>query len=567
VDEILIKGGTVVDGTGAPRQSADLRVRDGKIAEIAPGLSSAGRTLDAAGLTVTPGIIDPHTHLDGQLFWAPDGSSSSWHGVTTVLMGNCGYTLAPIKPEDRDYIIHMFAQVEEIAPEIFQNNLAWDWVTFPEYLDAMDKGLGVNVVTMVGHSTLRYYVMGPAALEREATAEEIREMSRILRESVEAGAFGLTTSRAPSHFGWHGEPVPSRQAAPEELIALADTLGQLRATAMGLIPQGLFAGMSTDDKALILTLAKRSGSTIQLNGVGNSDAWEFMRRSAEEGAQIYGVIASQPFYKIFSLNSGTTTFNSMDTWFEIIAQPPAERRRRFADPALRQKLRDEVDAEATMDARHMRRPRIVWDQATVHRVARPENRPLEGLTIPELAGRQGKHKADALIDLALSEDGETQFQFRTMPESAWLSDPGKAPVFNHPNVIPLNSDAGAHIASECKTGESTYWLRRWVLENRVMSLEDGVRKVTADPARRIGLNDRGVLQPGKVADIAIFDLGALDTAPKEPVNDLPGGGLRWVQKASGVEYVLVGGQPTIEHGRDTGNRPAWVLRSGNYRGR
>ncbi|MCL6646528.1 MAG: amidohydrolase family protein, partial [Dehalococcoidia bacterium] len=439
------------------------------------------------------------------------------------------------------------------------------WVSVPEYLDALDRRLGVNVVAMVGHSTLRYHVMGPAAIEREATEEEIRAMCRVLREGIEAGAFGLTTSRAPSHFGWHGEPVPSRLASVSELQALADTLGELGATAMGLIPQGLFSGMSEEDKALILDLGRRARATIQLNGVSGSDAWDFMAAAAREGVQIYGVFGSQPFYKIFSLNTGTTTFNSMDTWFAIMSQPPAERLRRFADPALRPTLRTEVDAEATADARTMRRPRIVWDQFYIHKTVRPEHKTLEGKTIPQLAAERGVHKADALLDLALSEDGETQFLFRFMPESAWLGDPARKAILNHPHVTPLNSDAGAHIASECKSGESTYFLRNWVLQNGVMSLEEGVRKITAEPAARLGLTDRGRLQEGLVADIAVLDLDRLDTAPKEPAFDLPGGGMRWVQRPSGVEHVLVNGTFTIRNGQETGALPARVLRSGAYR--
>lgn len=565
MSEILIEGGTLIDGTGDPRYKSDVLISDSVIKDIGTGLTTSGDKINASGLLVTPGIIDPHTHLDGQLMWEPKGSSSSWHGVTTVLMGNCGYTLAPVKPDDRDYIIHMFGQVEEIAPKIFQENLPWDWVTTSEYIESMDQGLGVNAVTMVGHSTLRYYVMGQAALEREATDDEIAEMRLVLHDSVEAGAFGLTTSRAPSHFGWHGEPVPSRQAAPAELYALADELKSVNATAMGLIPQGLFSGMSPEDKDLIFNLAKRSGTTIQLNGVSSSDAWEFMADSKEKGVEIYGVVASQPFYKIFSINSGTTTFNSMDTWFEIMGKTPEERRARFGDSSIRQKLRDEVDAEVTMDARNMRRPRIAWDYFTVHKTEKESNSALNGKTIHQLSVETGKHKTDVLLDLAMSEGGETMFEMRFMPEDKWLTDENKGPLFNHPHVSPMNSDAGAHIASECKSGEASYFLKKWVVENSVMDLEHGVKKVTGDHARWIGLKDRGVLKVGKKADIAIFDIDKLDTHYKKPVNDLPDGGTRWVQNASGVEHVLVNGRATIKNGKETGDLPAVVLRSGWYR--
>jgi len=228
-------------------------------------------------------------------------------------------------------------------------------------------------------------------------------------------------------------------------------------------------------------------------------------------------------------------------------------------------LRDEIDAEATMDARNMRRPRIVWDYFTVHKAATEANRALNGKTIPQLAGEVGKHKADVLLDLALAENGETMFEMRFMPEDQWLADASRAPLLNHAHVSPMNSDAGAHIASECKSGEASYFLKKWVVENEVMDLEHGVKKVTADHARWIGLNDRGVLKPGMKADIALFDIDKLETHYKEPKNDLPGGDTRWVQNADGVAHVLVNGRRTITDGKETGDLPAVVLRSGWYR--
>jgi N-acyl-D-aspartate/D-glutamate deacylase len=237
----------------------------------------------------------------------------------------------------------------------------------------------------------------------------------------------------------------------------------------------------------------------------------------------------------------------------------------MADPAERAVLRDEVDLEPSMDPTQMLRPRIVWETLTVARAAREENRQYEGLSIPELAQRRGIHKADAILDLALREDLKTQFLFRFEPESAFL-DPAKAPLYQHPLAVPMNSDAGAHLASECKTGEGTYFLRKWVLDSQIMSLEDGIAKVTSLPARMIGLADRGVVREGAVADLMVFDPAELDCLDKEPSpNDLPGGEARWVQRARGVRYVLVNGEPTIWDGQETGALPGKVLRSGWYR--
>src|SRR5262245_25060668 len=255
---LLIKGGTIIDGTGAPRFEGDLRTEDGRVAAIGRGLNGAERTIDAEGLIVAPGIIDPHTHLDGQLFWDPRGTSSSWHGVTTVVTGNCGYSLAPVVPAHRDYVLHMFARVEEVPPRVFELGLPWSWQTFAEYLDALDRGLGLNVVPMVGHSTLRYHVMGPEAIQRAATDGEIGAMRAILRESLAAGAFGFTSSRSPSHNAWDGEPVPSRWAEPRELIGLAEELRAPAVGAIGLIPSGLFAGLTKEDRETILGMALAS---------------------------------------------------------------------------------------------------------------------------------------------------------------------------------------------------------------------------------------------------------------------------------------------------------------------
>ncbi len=561
---LLIRGGTVVDGTGAPRYQADLLVNGGKIVAMGDHLDGAEQVIDATGLIVSPGIVDPHTHLDGQLLFEPKGTPSSWHGVTTVMTGLCGYSLAPCLPENREYLIHMFGRVEEMPMELLRTGLPWSWVSFKEYLDTLDRGLGLNVVAMVGHSSLRYHVMGADSLEREATADEIDAMCADLRDSIAGGAFGFTSSRAPSHYDWEVRPVPSRQAAPEELIRLAGELRNLPATSMGLIPSGVFGGMSQEDKDLILQMTDAARKPIQLNGFGGGDAWEFMGASTAKGADIWGVSSPQPFYKYVSLYGGTTHFNSMDTWMSIMDKPAEERQGLFASPELRQKLRDEVDAEAEMNGKVMRRPRINWDVLGIHQVQREENRQFEGLSVREIATKRGKHLADALLDLSLSEDLKTVLLTRLQPASDWF-DEAKARVYSNPHCVPMTSDAGAHLGAECKAGEGTYFLRRWVLDKAIMSLEEGVKKITSVPARFLGLADRGTLRVSAAADIMVFDPASLDALDKEPANDFPGGLTRWIQKATGVQYVIVNGQPTIWEGNEVGVLPGKVLRSGWYR--
>jgi len=560
--ETLIKGGTVVDGTGAPRKEADVLISDGKIKAVEKGLSTTGEIVDASGLTVTPGTIDVHTHMDGQFFFEPHGISSSWHGVTTVLMGHCGYSLAPVRPEHRDYIIHMFARVEEVAPVIFEKYLPWDWVTFGEYLDSMDKGLGLNAMAQVGHSTLRYYVMGEDS-KREATEQEIERMGRILHECIEAGAFGFTTSRAPAHNAWDGSPVPSRYATPEEVIKLGAEFKFSKVGTLGMNPLGLFTGMTEEDKRIIWEITARSGKSIQLNGV-KDDAWPMMREAAEEGRTVYGITAAQPFYRFWDLHVGTNAFNTMDTWMQIMNKPVEERLKAFADPSIRPKLREEVDGEATIDGTKMRRPRLVWNELRVDKAAKEKNRRYDGMSIQEIADQEGKHLADAVLDLVVSEGLKTRFIHRFAPESTWFTE-SRREVYSHPNAFPMNSDAGAHLANECKTGEGTYFLRHWVLDEGAMSLEEGVRKLTSQAAEWVGLPDRGVLAPGKVADIAVYDLDKIGALTKEEAHDLPGGATRWVQRSTGVHHVWVNGVPTMLHGKDTGELPGKVLRSGSYR--
>ena len=559
---LVLKSGTIIDGTGAPRFQGDILVKDGRIRQVGGRVAGAGEVIDASGLIVAPGIIDPHTHLDAQLLYEQQGRASSWHGVTTVVTGLCGYTLAPCRPEHRDYLLRMFSRVEEMPLKVLQIGVPWTWVTFPEYLDSLDRGLGVNVAPFLGHSALRYYVMGPESVERAATADEIKAMRGVLRESIEAGAFGFTTSRSFTKSDANLKPVPSRMATFEEDVQLAEELRHVGATGMGLNAEGLFSGLTDGDRDVIREMTRVSDKPIQVNAAAKHP--DLMDSLAAEGLTLWASVPSQPFYRYIDLYRGTNTFNGMDTWLMIAEKPLEERRRLYGAPELRQKLRAEVDAEPALDARTMRRPRLHWDTLTVARAARAENRHLEGLSIAELAKRQRKHLADAILDLAVAEDLRTEFLNRFQKEADFFTE-AMASTYRHPNVVPLNSDAGAHLRSECKAGDGTYFLRRWVIDRGIMSLEEGVRKLTSVPARMMGLSDRGVLKEGAAADIVVFDPARLDCLAKEPVADLPGGEERWVQKAAGISFVIVNGRVTLRDGKEAGELPGKVLRSGWYR--
>lgn len=563
MSDLLIKGGTVVDGTGAPRFQGDVLVADGKIKSIGKNPGSADRVIDATGLIVAPGIIDPHTHLDAQLLWEPRGTSSSWHGVTTVVTGLCGYSLAPCRPEHRDYIMRMFSRVEEMPLDILQAGIPWSWTTFPEYMKSLDKGLGINVAPMVGHSSLRYYVMGPEASQREATAQETSRMCSVLRESVAAGAFGFTTSRSQGHRDWNWIPVPSCHAGPQELIALAGALHSKPATGMSLISSAALAGMGAEEQDLVLRMALASGRPIQLSALGQSD-WAFMEASAAKGARFYGTQNSQSRYRLWTLREGTAILNNMPTWRDLMEKPEEERVRLLASPEMRQTLRSEVDAGPATGPQQGRRPGVRWDAVWVNKAHLEENRSLEGVRISELAQRQGKHVVDALLDLAIAEEFHTEFFTRLQPGDEIINE-ARAALYRSPHCVPMNTDAGAHLQNECRTGEGTYFLRHWVLDKPYITLEEGVRHVTSLPAEYTGLSDRGAIREGAAADIMLFDPAELDAQLKERAWDMPGGAKRWIQKATGVEYVLVNGRPTIWEGKEVGELPGRVLRSSSYR--
>ena len=563
MSELLIKDGTIIDGTGAPRFRGDVLVAGGKIKGVGKHSGSAEKVIDAGGLIVAPGLVDPHTHLDGQMLWEPRGTSSAWNGVTTVLTGLCGFTLAPCRPEHRDYLVRMFCRVEDMPLEVLQICIPWSWTTFPEYMNALDQGLGINVAPMVGHSALRYYEMGPEAVERKATDDEIKGMRAELRKSIEAGAFGFTSSRSPTHVDWNWKPVPSRHAEPEELVALAEELRDLAATGMAIVPEGLLAGITEEDKEVVLQMSLVSGRPVQLSGFGQG-GWELIEASAKKGATIWTVLNSQPRYGIWTFRESTIIYRSMPTWRSIMEKPADERVQSLASPDMRQVLRDEVDAELIMDPLKRVMTPIHWEGIAVYRAHRRENRSLEGLDIRQMAQQQGKHLADALLDLAAAEDFETEFHDQLDVESEYFNE-AKAGEIRNAHAIPMNTDSGAHVTSDCKSGQGVYFLRHWVIDRSYMTLEEGVRKVTSLPAQYIGLADRGVIREGAAADIIVFNPAELDVLTKERAFDMAGGAKRWIQKSTGIQYVIVNGRPTFWDGREVGDLPGVVLRSSWYR--
>jgi N-acyl-D-aspartate/D-glutamate deacylase len=553
--DLLIKNGMVVDGTGFSRYRADVAIKDGRIAEIGRIGGRAEKTIDAEGLFVAPGIIDLHTHYDAQPFWDRLCTSSSWHGVTTVLTGNCGLTLAPLRPEHRETMLATFCCVEDLPVRSLSAVLPWTWQSFDEFLKAIDIGLGVNIMPLVGHNPLRLSVMDKAAWDRAATPDEIAAMQGLLRGALEEGAWGWSTTVSPTHAGPQGQPVPTRLAVNNERIALGRTLGEFNRGIIEILPPG--AGQPDEaDRQHLFEVAQTSGRPVFFLGF-DASARSYVEGATRQGAQLYNLLRAIPFNPRFKLKK-TTYFANLDVWDVAMAAPFDERMALLGNPEKRAELR-----EAAMQ-RQRRRPGvpgrfIKWQSIIVSKATLEKNRALEGRTLTDLAAAQGKHVADVMLDLAVEEKLETEFllQSRSREEDVELAEYVKTG-----HAIPSQTDAGAHLNTNfCTAGESSYVLGEWVRERQLLSLEDAVRRFTFQPASIMGLSDRGLVREGMVADLVVFDLARIGVREDEITRDGPNGSPRRVQRAEGVEYVVVGGEAVFDHGQHTGAFPGRVLRA------
>jgi N-acyl-D-aspartate/D-glutamate deacylase len=553
--DLLIKNGMVVDGTGFARYRADVAVKDGKIAEIGRIRTTAEKTIDAEGRFVAPGIIDLHTHYDVQPFWDRLCTSSVWHGVTTVLTGNCGLTLAPLRPEHRDAMLATFCCVEDLPVRSLSAVLPWTWETFGEFLTAIDIGLGVNIMPLVGHNPLRLSIMDQEAWDRGATADEIAKMQDLLRGALEEGAWGWSTTVSPTHAGPQGQPVPTRLADNDERVALGRTLGEFNRGVIEILPPG--AGQPDEaDRQHLLDVALTSGRPVFFLGF-DASARGFVEAATRQGAQLYNLLRAIPFNPRFTLKK-TTYFANLDVWDVVMARPFEERMALLTSPEKRGELR-----EAALQ-RQRRRPGvpgrfIKWKSIIVSKAALEKNRPLEGRSLTDLAEAHGKHVADMMLDLAVEEKLETEFllQSRSAEEDVELAEYVKTG-----HALPSQTDAGAHLNTNfCTAGESSYVLGEWVRDRGLLTLEDAIRRYTFQPARIMGLHDRGLVREGLVADLMVFDLARIGVKEDEITRDGPNGTPRRVQGAEGVEHVIVGGEPLFEHGKHTGAYPGRVLRA------
>src|SRR2546425_853003 len=547
--DLIVKNGMVIDGSGFSRYRADVAVKDGVIVELGRVTAAAARTIDADGLFVAPGIIDLHTHYDAQPFWDRLCTSSVWHGVTTALMGNCGLTLAPLRPEHREPMLATFCCVEDLPVRSLSAVLPWTWQTFDEYLKAIDIGLGVNMMPLVGHNPLRLSAMDKAAWDRAATPDEIATMQDLLRAALEAGAWGWSTTVSPTHAGPKGEPVPTRLAANDERVALGRTLGEFNRGVIEILPPGA-AQPDEADRQHLLEVAQASGRPVFFLTF-DAEPRDYVERATREGAQLYALLRVIPFNPRFTLKK-TTFFNNLDVWDVVMGLPVPERLAVLADPGKRPELR-----EAAMK-RQRRRPGVLgrvipWPAIVVSKVVMDKHRSLEGRRLAELAEEQGKHVADVMLDLAVEETLETEFQLLTRsPEE----DVELAEFVKTGHAVPSQSDAGAHLNTNfCTAGESSFVLGQWVRERQLLRLAEAIRRYTVQPGRILGLHDRGLVREGLAADLMIFDLSRIGVKEDEVSHDGPAGVPRRGQAADRVHHVIVGGPGVLGHGPHTGAPP------------
>jgi N-acyl-D-aspartate/D-glutamate deacylase len=558
--DLIVKNGIVVDGTGFTRYRADVGVKDGKITEIGRlNGAAATTTIDAEGRFVAPGVIDLHTHYDAQPFWDRLCTSSIWHGVTSVLIGNCGLTLAPLRPEHRDTMLATFCCVEDLPVRSLSAVLPWTWESFGQFLDAIDIGLGVNMMPLVGHNPLRLSAMDKAAWDRNATDDETADMQRMLRIAMDEGAWGWSTTNSPTHAGPQGQPVPTRLANDAERVALGRTLGEFNRGIIEILPPG--AGQPTEaDRLHLLDVARASGRPVFFLGF-DASARGFVEESAREGAQLYNLLRAIPFNPRVTLKK-TTYFANLDVWDVVMAKPFDEKMALLTNPEKRAELR-----EAALQ-RQRRRPGVLgrfikWKAMVVSKAVLDKNRALEGRPLTELAEQLGKHVADVMLDLAVEEKLETEFLLRSRTAE---EDVEMAEYVKTGHAIPSQTDAGAHLNTNfCTAGESTYVLGEWVRERQLLTLEDAIRRFTFQPARIMGLHDRGLVRQGMVADLMVFDLDRLGVKEDEITRDGPNGSPRRVQGATGVDHVVVGGEVVLNHGQHTGALPGRILRAGRGR--
>jgi N-acyl-D-aspartate/D-glutamate deacylase len=536
--ELIIENATIYDGTGSAPRRGSVAVANGRIAEVGRVEGDARERVNADGLALMPGIIDTHTHYDAQITWDPFANPSPALGVTTVVMGNCGFTLAPCRPPDRDLTMRNLTHVEGMSLEALRAGIDWGFESFPDYVGMLEKnGVGPNVACFVGHSGVRTFVLRGDAAKRAATPDEIAQMRRIVIEAMEAGACGFSTTRSYQHNGEAGIPMPSRLADEQEFLALS---GALREGGKGLL---MMTKASDTPVPWIESLAAAADRPYLVAALLHSNLTpeatfedlEHIGRARSRGQRMYGAVSACPLNFEFTLHE-PYVFEGLAAWQPLMKMDEPEVKKTLADPAFRRRLKDEL-------AKRTRRMFTgEWEKAFVAQVADPAHADCEGQSIGALAKKQGAHPLDFMLDFALSEDLDTLFTATLLNSN----EDAVGRMLNDPNAIVSLSDAGAHLTFLCDAGFGLHLLGHWVRERKLMPLEKAVKKLTTEPAQLFGIRGRATIAAGNWADLLLFDPRTVGRAPSQRVYDLPAGGSRIHTPGIGVHGVWVNGKQVAD---------------------
>ena len=562
--DLIIKGGTVIDGTGSPGIVADLGIRDGRIVAIGTVTEGAVETFDATGLVVAPGIVDPHTHYDAQLLWDPTASPSSNHGVTTVIGGNCGFTLAPLVPGDADYLRKMMAKVEGMPLAALEHGTDWSWETFAEYLDRMDGNIAVNAGFLVGHCAIRRYVMGGEAIGNAADPQQVKAMRAELSAAIDAGALGFSFTNSSSHSDGEGEPVASRWATPDELIELCEETGLHEGTTLeGIVPGCL--DMFADDEIELLGKMSAAANRPMNWNVLTVDARVPERvprqlQASVRATELGGLVVPLTMPVQVPMNMSFNTFCGLwliPGWQEILGVAVPERIQRLNDPDTRLKL---LELGQSPKAGVFRRL-ADWGDYVIGTTYAPGNEPYRNRRVSEIAEEKGMSNFGTLLDIVIADELRTVLWPQPADDDgeSWRM---RAELWNDDRAMIGGSDAGAHLDRMCGAPYPTRFLADCIRGRQLIPIEKAIQLMTSRPAALFGLRDRGVLKEGARADVFVFDPATVDSEPAALVTDLPGDSARLTAGSHGVKRVLVNGVTIIVDGEATGATPGTVLRSG-----
>ena len=561
--DLVIRNGMVIDGSGLPRYRADVGVRHGRIAAIGRIREQAREVIDVDGHVVSPGFVDGHTHMDAQIFWDPLGTCSCWHGITSVVMGNCGFTLAPCAASDRHLVIRNLERAEDISAEAMAAGLEWTWTTFPEFLDRVESlPKGINYAGYIGHSALRTYVMGERAFERAATEDELRAMEREVRDAIRAGAIGFTTSRSPIHETPDGRPVASRLATWDEVRRLVGVMGDMNAGIFELAGEQVGRDLADpagfrDYHVRLRDLAVETGRPVTwgiFSRLEAPDVWRaylaLLDETAAAGGRMFAQVHSRGLNVVLSFKT-QLPFDGLPAWKELRALPLAEQAHRLRDPETRRRLvagaYENPDRRALgTEARPFPYERIFLFDT----VEGPHP------TVAEIARERGVDPVEAMIDLAMERDLERFFIHPVANE-----DQGAVlEMMRHPRSVVTFSDSGAHVSQIIDSSLQTYFLSHWVRAREAFTLERAVSMLTLVPATYWGFSDRGLIREGMAADLVVFDPDTIGPEMPEVAHDLPAGARRLVQRAHGIAATIVNGEILLRDGKHTGALPGRLLR-------